>query len=849
MLIDTGAASTFIHRSQLQHIRIRERTRGDIHFKLADGSTPFTTNGKVVFPLRIGGIVTYVHAYVTDRLSCDCIIGSDWIAQYGVDIHTRSNRIVVHTRHDSAEYPLDDDVRDVPIRLVGSIRLAPGQEVVVDASAPISSMPFSMIRPHSKFNGCRPLRLPDAIVCIGGYRTSIVLYNSGTRTQELAPRTVLGYIDGNVAAVQPVESCSSNSINAVTATDKGTPKRIADDISAFIDEAVKHIDDDGRRQQALDTLRKRHELFDVATATTAITSMNHAIRTLDHPPIASKPHAQSHKQRLEVERQVEQLLKDRKIRPSDSPWAAPILLARKKDGSERLVVDYRRLNEVTVKDSYPLPTIEETLTQLGGHTFFTKLDLRAGYHQIPIRECDKPKTAFVTKNALFEWNVLPPGLKNAPPSFQRCMSNIIGRARSHFCLIYLDDIIVFSRTFEEHVVHVADVLETLYKHRLRLHPAKCHFFRKKIDYLGHLIDAEGLHPLDEKIVAIRDFPMPTTLKEANAFIGLVGWYRRFIPDFAKVAGPIHMVTNKTKGRRKEFFWADAQATAFDQLKTIVTSAPLVLDFPDPTAPFVLSTDASDVGAGAVLKQTIDGKQRVVYYFSQLFNRTQKNYSTIEREALAIWLAVNKLRPYLLTSEFVIETDHCPLCDFYRKKCRNRRIDCWGVLLADYNISGVKYKRGKCNCDADFLSRYPRAADDDELELSTNAITRAMTRQQGQNACQAKSNDSARDSALAGERQSPNLSPIDLSNVRAAQVKDDDVQQRIAEQIRSASDDLCVNNGVLLKILKNGRRVPWIPRALVPDVLQAFHNHPTAAHFGRDRTYDKLRSTRVLAADV
>ena len=192
MLIDTGAANSFIHQSQLQHIRIHQRIECDPQFKLADGSTPFPTNGKVIFPLQFGHIVTYVHAFVTNRLSCSCILGNDWLTQYGVDIHTKESKIVVHTKNDSTEYQMDNGSRSVPIRLVGSICLIPGQEVVVDASAPISSMSVAVIRPHNKFNGCRPLRVPDASVCIDNYRTSIVLYNSGTSVQHLAPYTLLG---------------------------------------------------------------------------------------------------------------------------------------------------------------------------------------------------------------------------------------------------------------------------------------------------------------------------------------------------------------------------------------------------------------------------------------------------------------------------------------------------------------------------------------------------------------------------------------------------------------------------------------------------------------------------------
>ena len=856
MLIDTGAANSFVHQSHLSQLQILYRSNHNPSFKLADGSTPFHTIGDVVFSVKLGHISTEVHAFVTDRLAYDCILGGDWIKRYGVEIRSHQNKIVVHHRNLSVHYPMDGGMRRVPLRLVGSVCLLPQQEIPVDAAVPVASLPLANFRPLGKFANNHAVRIPDAMLRVSHYHTSIMLYNAGNTTQHLAPRTVLGYVDGDIATTSVIVGNVNKMIHNIARVTEQPNTTLQPMLSTFVEPLTQHITEGVCRDKVAAVLRQWYELFDVNTATTALTPMNHAIRTGDYPPIVSKPHPQSFKQRLEVQRQVSQLLRDQKIRPSDSPWAAPVLLVKKNDGTERLVVDFRKLNAITIKDSYPLPTIEEILNQLGGHRYFSKLDLRAGYHQIPIREIDKLKTAFVTKDALYEWNVLPPGLKNAPPSFQRCMNNIIGRSRGHFCLVYLDDIIIFSRSFEDHLVHLSDVLATLHKHRLRLHPAKCVFFQHQINYLGHSIDIDGLHPLNDKILAIRDFPMPSTLKEANAFIGLVGWYRRFIPDFAKIAAPIHLVTNKTKGRRKEFFWASEQADAFHRLISVITTAPLVLDFPDPMVPFTLSTDASDIGAGAVLKQTINGKDRVVYYFSQLFNRTQRNYSTIEREALAVWLAVNKLRPYLLSADFLIETDHCPLCDFYRKKCRNRRIDCWGVLLADYSITGVKYKKGKCNCDADFLSRYPQSAVDDEVELSVNAVTRAMAKRHAQqlvatpsasNLPQLDSQQSERvqhhdapKSTIIVEQNRPDNSPLHPATIRAAQITDPEVQIQIHAVNRTAVDDLCVHNGVLFKLLKNGHRVPWIPRALVPDVLRVFHNHPTAAHFGRDRTFDKIK---------
>jgi hypothetical protein len=387
-----------------------------------------------------------------------------------------------------------------------------------------------------------------------------------------------------------------------------------------------------------------------------------------------------------------------------------VLLIKKKEGDYRFVVDYRKVNAITAKDSFPIPTIESTLQQLAGNSYFSKLDLRSGYFQVPINEIDKPKTAFITTTGLWEFNVLPMGLTNAPPSFQRIMYNLVVNSREHYCLVYLDDIIIFSKTFKDHLNHLDKILNILDKHRFQLNPNKCSIMRKQIDYLGHSINEYGITPLHDNVKAIQELPLPDqpTLKQANEFIGGLGFYRKFIKNFSKIAAPIHRVTNLTKINKHKFKWDEEQRQAVQQLKQIITGPDLVLEFPDPNLPYVLSTDASRAGLGAVLKQiTDDGKIKIIYYLSRVVTNTELRYSTTELEALAIVWSITKLRSYLLGKDFKIETDHCPLCQFHKKRSRNGRLDRWAIeILSEYNITEIKYKKGKCHCDADLLSRYP-----------------------------------------------------------------------------------------------------------------------------------------------
>ncbi|CAF4904619.1 unnamed protein product, partial [Rotaria sp. Silwood1] len=324
---------------------------------------------------------------------------------------------------------------------------------------------------------------------------------------------------------------------------------------------------------------------------------------------------------------------------------------------------------------------------------------------------DRFKTAFITPFGLFEWLVLPQGLRNSPPSFQRIMNNILG-AYSEFCLVYLDDIIIFSKDFNQHLNHIEQILNALKSHNLILNPTKCEIAKQQIEYLGHVITPTTISPTPEKIKSITSLPEPRTLAQANRFIEALSWYRKFIPNFSSIAAPIHAVTNLTKHNRHKFKWGYEQSKSFNELKQLLTSTPLFLNFPVDTQPILLSTDASKIGLGGILYQEIKNVRKVLYYHSELLSPSQTRYNPMELEALAIFKCITRMRSFLLGRNIIIYTDNCPLCHMMNKKISNKRVEKISLLLQEFNIQQIIHVKGKYNCLPDYLSRHPIASDDE-----------------------------------------------------------------------------------------------------------------------------------------
>ncbi|CAN2387827.1 Reverse transcriptase (RNA-dependent DNA polymerase), partial [Pristimantis euphronides] len=362
----------------------------------------------------------------------------------------------------------------------------------------------------------------------------------------------------------------------------------------------------------------------------------------------------------------------RVIRESQSPWAAPVVLVRKKDGSLRFCVDYRKLNASTVRDAYPLPRIEESLSALGRAKYFSTLDLASGYWQVPLAEKDKAKTAFILPMGLYEFNRMPFGLSNAPGTFQRLMEHCLGDLNFESVLIYLDDVVVFGETFEDHLQRLRQVLQRLRDHGLKIKPKKCQLFRRRIEYLGHVITPEGVQPAVSKIEAIQEWPQPRTLREVRAFLGLAGYYRRFIPKFAHRVGPLNELMRGTAGgpKNRPIQWGSRQEEAFKDVKAALTNAP-TLAYARFDTPFLLHTDGSLYGLGAVLSQVQNGRERVIAYGSRSLRESERNpenYSSFKLELLAlVWAMTERFSEYLAGAEVEVLTDNNPLAHLENAK--------------------------------------------------------------------------------------------------------------------------------------------------------------------------------------
>ncbi|WVZ93502.1 hypothetical protein U9M48_039474 [Paspalum notatum var. saurae] len=396
----------------------------------------------------------------------------------------------------------------------------------------------------------------------------------------------------------------------------------------------------------------------------------------------------------EIQRQVQALLDKGYIRESLSPCSVPVLLVPKKDGSWRMCVDCRAINNITIRYRYPIPRLDDMLDELSGAIIFTKIDLRSGYHQIRMKLGDEWKTAFKTKFGLYEWLVKPFGLTNAPSTFMRLMNEVLRPFIGLFVVVYFDDILIYSTSMHEHLEHLRAVFDALRAARLFGNIEKCIFCTQRVAFLGYVVTPQGIEVDSSKIDAIREWPTPTTITQIQSFLGLAGFYRRFIPNFSSIAAPLHELTKKDA----PFSWGDSQEVAFTTLKDKLTHAPL-LQLPDFNKVFELECDASGIGIGAVLLQ--EGKP--VAYFSEKLSGASLRYSTYDKELYALVCTLQTWQHYLWPREFIIHSDHEALKHIRTQTNLNRRHATWVEFIESFPYI-IKHKNGKENVIADALSR-------------------------------------------------------------------------------------------------------------------------------------------------
>lgn len=420
-----------------------------------------------------------------------------------------------------------------------------------------------------------------------------------------------------------------------------------------------------------------------------------------------------------VNEQLKSLEKQGIIRPSRSPFNAPLIPVPKKDGGLRLCLDFRALNKTLRDDRYPLPNITNILNQLGQSNLFSCLDLKQGYLQIPLQEEAKEKTAFNSPGSHWEFNSLPFGLKTAPAIFQKIINTVLTGLIGTQAFVYLDDIIILGDTFANHVKNLERVLERLRDAKLTIKMEKCIFFKEQVDYLGHVISKEGIRPQPIKIAAIQNIPIPQTVHDLQSFLGLTNYYRKFIASYSEIVGPLLKINRGKKGTLKKndktpLVWTDEARVAFSTLKDKMINS-VTLRFPDFSKPFILTTDASNYSIGGVLQQAdSENKLRPISFFSRKLNAAEQRYSTVEREALGVIYGLQANRPLILGYPIEIHTDHRPLVWLLQIASPNGRIARWQTLMSEYDFT-ITHIPGKDNIIADFMSRM-KALRDTEIEL-------------------------------------------------------------------------------------------------------------------------------------
>lgn len=570
--------------------------------------------------------------------------------------------------------------------------------------------------------------------------------------------------------------------------------------------------------------------------------VQHTIDTGAAAPIRLRPHRLPLAKRQAAEELIKEMAANGVIEPSDSPWAAPVVMVRKKTGGWRPCVDYRRLNAVTRKDSYPLPRIDDALDYIAGSSWFSSLDLRSGYWQVELAAEARPKTAFTIGQGLWQFRVMPFGLCNAPATFERLMERVLKDIPRARCVVYLDDLLTHAKDFEQAVANLREVLTAIRGAGLKLNPAKCNLLARQVKFLGHVVSEKGVATDPEKVVAVGDWPPPSNVAELRSFLGLASYYRRFVKDFATVASPLHQLTNK--GQR--FGWTEDCAAAFEQLKTALVSAP-VLAYPDPSQPFLLDTDASNVGVGAVLSQRGEAEERVVAYYSCSLSRAERNYCVTRRELLAVVLAVRHFRPYLLGTKFLLRTDHASLTWMLNFRQPEGQVARWLEILQEYDFE-AQHRPGRQHANADALSRRPCSADECRYCRRLEELDRGPTSA----AAEPEGEDEGQEPFTAAELQQHQVSDPALGMVRdwmEAGTRPDwsavSSQGPETKSLYSQWNNLELHGGVIYRRWRapdGGGDILQllVPRALRPEVLRWVHGAAGTGHFGNGKTVRRLR---------
>ena len=690
LLVDTGAGISIIHKSKIGSNKLDNSNPVSI---VGISSTQASIQSYGRAKIELDDLPAFTFHIANLNIKADGIIGNDFLTKFNAQIYVQSK--TMHIRDKTYKLQHLSECADVDT-VTNKQTLNSRAETVISCRT-------------------RSLKSGDAIVESQTIDTGVII-----------PRAIVAVQDWMfiTTCVNTTEEDCVISTPTIDVDPIDTKLQTIHNLNSEVSRHNKsYVDTPERREQVLRLIRNQHLNTEEAISLEHIISeytdifyldgdrltysnfFKHRIPTSSDIPIRAKTYRLPPMHEQEVKQQIQKMLDQDIIQPSSSPWNSPIWVVPKKPDASgkqkwRIVVDYRALNTRVPADSYPIPNITDILDKLGHSQYFTTLDLASGFHQIEIEPHDTPKTAFSTPYGHLEWKRCPMGLRNVPNSFQRTMDCVLHGLQGERCFVYLDDIVVFAASLQEHEVKLREVFSRLRKYQLKVQPDKCEFLRREVMYLGHIISEKGVRPNPEKIRAVLEYPTPKTCKDIKSFLGLTGYYHRFIKDYSKIVKPLTRLLKKNV----TFFWDSPQEIAFKECKRILTTPP-ILQYPDFSKEFLLTTDASMYALGSTLSQGEIGKDLPISYASRTLNQAETHYSTIERELLSIVWSVKHFRPYLYGRKFKIITDHRPLTYLFSIKDPGSRLIRWRLKLEEFDYE-VVYKAGKYNTNADALSRPP-----------------------------------------------------------------------------------------------------------------------------------------------
>lgn len=880
LLLDTGASKTII--SKEAYNCIPEEVRPPVlrdeacpKLELADG-TPLETLGCVLAPIELGG-VKVEHGVIVAAIKDPGILGLDFLKKHNcqVDLGTGSLTIMgqqVSGVGISATRVHKVSVQDEWLVPGRSEVIVPGftdtclevSEILVGASFPFEEK--HQLKVAATLSDCSDGQVEVPVRILNPNDEDVLIHRGTVVGQAEAVKEVVSILQTekeNVEALRKVEiqQCKTNessrpddSIGHIN-SEGHLDVKIPDHLANLYESGCENLTE-SERIQYCNLLMRYQSAFAKDNLDLGQTDIvEHTIETGDAAPIKQRARRTPLAFKGEEEKEVKKMLEKGVIRESTSPWASPVVLVKKRDSTTRFCIDYRKLNAVTKFDSYPLPRIADCFDALGGSKLFSVMDLASGYWQIKVKKEDQAKTAFVTKSGLYEFSVLPFGLTTAPSTFERCMETILRGLQWQTCLVYLDDVIVFSKTFEEHLKRLDDVLRRIKDAGLKLKPSKCSFIQSRVSFLGHVVSVNGLETDPEKTKAVQNWSQPKDVTQVRAFLGFCSYYRRFIENFAKVAHPLTQLTCKDK----KFEWTLECQEAFETLKKKLSASP-IMALPTDDDPFVLDVDASNYGIGGVLSQIQEGNERVISFASRTLNKAEYNYCVTRKELLAIVFFIKHFRHYLLGRKFVVRSDHQPLKWLFSLKDPSGQVARWLEFLSEYNFI-IEYRPGSKHSNADGMSRSvcdPRDCNcQPELpcgpctkckrktELMNPVITRINTRSNTQAQTETESRDFTQYSSQQLKKfqeQDPNLSPVLLWKAECPQrPKADTIVTRSPEtrNLWLSWEVLKTRNGILYKQSNNGELRFIVPQNLRSEVLKLMHNTLLSAHLGYKKTLNRL----------